>query len=99
MIVESIQKSDIDIRRELFSNIILTGGTTMMKGFSERIQKHLPDISPQNIRVKVLSSNERRFQPWVGGSILSSLGSFQQMWMSRYEYEEHGSIMIERKCP
>ena len=76
MVVESIQKSDIDIRRELFSNIILTGGTTMMKGFSERVQKLLPDISPQNIRVKVLSSNERRFQPWVGGSILSSLGSF-----------------------
>ena len=77
MIVESIQKSDVDIRRELFSNIILTGGTTMIKGFNDRVQKQLPEISPQNIRVKVLSSNERRFQPWIGGSILSSLGSFQ----------------------
>ena len=46
MILESIQKSDVDIRRELFSNIILTGGTTMMKGFTERVSKQLPEISP-----------------------------------------------------
>ncbi len=99
MIVESISKSDIDIRRDLFTNIITSGGTTMFKGFQERVQKQLPEISPQNVKVKVLSSVDRRFQPWVGGSILSALGSFQQMWMSRQEFEEHGSIMIERKCP
>ena len=99
MIDESISKSDIDIRRDLYQNIILSGGTTMTKGFSDRVQKQLPEISPQNMKVKVLGSFDRRFQPWVGGSILSSLGSFQQMWMSRQEYEEHGSIMIERKCP
>ena len=99
MIVESISKSDIDIRRDLFQNIIINGGNTMFKGFTERVQKQLPDISPQNVKVKVLGSNDRRFQTWVGGSILSSLGSFQQMWMSRQEYEEHGAIMIERKCP
>ena len=83
MILESISKSDIDIRRELFLNIILSGGTAMLKGFQERTSKVLPDISPQNAKVKVLGSNDRRFQPWMGGSILSSLGSFQQMWMSR----------------
>jgi actin-like protein 6A len=72
----------------------------MMKGFAERINKQLPDICPPNAKVKILpASNNRRFQPWVGGSILSSLGSFQQMWMSKQEYEEHGAIMIERKCP
>lgn len=99
MIVESISKSDIEIRRDLFQNVILSGGTTMMKGFQERVQKQLPDISPQNVKVKVLGGSDRKFLPWVGGSILSSLGSFQQMWMSRQEYEEHGAIMIERKCP
>jgi actin-like protein 6A len=51
------------------------------------------------VKVKVLGCSERKFSPWVGGSILSSLGSFQQMWMSKQEYEEHGAIMIERKCP
>jgi actin-related protein len=47
----------------------------------------------------VHSCSEKKFSPWLGGSILSSLGSFQQMWMSKQEYEEHGAIMIERKCP
>ena len=99
MVVEAISKSDIDIRRDLFTNIITSGGNTMLNGFQDRLIKQLPEISPQNVKVKVISGTDRRFQPWIGGSILSSLGSFQQMWMSRQEYEEHGAIMIERKCP
>lgn len=99
MIVEAVTRADVDIRRELYANIVLAGGTTMLKGFSDRVQKQLPDIAPQNVKVKVILSNDRRFASWVGGSILSSLGSFQQMWMSRYEYKEHGAIFIERKCP
>lgn len=99
MVVESISKSDIDIRRDLFQNLILTGGNSHFKGFIERLQKQITDISPQNVKVKVIGCSERKFSPWVGGSVLSSLGSFQQMWMSKQEYEEHGAIMIERKCP
>jgi len=76
MVVESIGKSDIDIRRDLFQNVILSGGNTLYKGFLERLQRQIPEISPQNVKVKVLGSNERKFSPWVGGSILSSLGSF-----------------------
>ena len=109
MIVESIGRADIDIRRDLLSNVVLSGGNTLFKGFLERLQRQIPDISPQNVKVKVVSGSgggsgsnsgtDRRFSSWVGGSILSSLGSFQQMWMSRQEFEEHGAIMIERKCP
>jgi actin-related protein len=99
MIVESISKSDIDIRRDLFLNIIVAGGNTLFKGFVDRLQNAIPEISPQNIKARVISTSDRKFSPWVGGSILSSLGSFQQMWMSRQEYQEHGAIMIERKCP
>lgn len=99
MVVDAIAKTDIDIRRDLFQNIIITGGNTCFRGFMERLQKQVPEVAPQNVRVKVIASAEKRFTPWVGGSILSSCGSFQQMWMSRQEYEEHGAIMIERKCP
>ena len=98
-VVEAIGKTDIDIRRDLFGNVILSGGNTNFKGFEERLGKQLPEIAPQNVKTKVIHSAERKFTPWVGGSILSSLGSFQQMWMSKQEYEEHGTIMIERKCP
>ncbi|GLT71374.1 hypothetical protein SLA2020_434000 [Shorea laevis] len=56
-------------------------------------------LKPQS---KVLASGnatERRFSVWIGGSILASLGSFQQMWFSKAEYEEHGASYIQRKCP
>ena len=76
MAVESISKSDVDIKRDLFQNVILSGGNTCFKGFLERLQRQIPEISPQNVKVKLISSTERKFSPWVGGSILSSLGSF-----------------------
>lgn len=101
MVTEAITKTDLDIRKDLYANIAVVGGNTLIPGFIERLQKQLYEVCPQNVRVKALanSSTERRFSSWIGGSILSSLGSFQQMWMSKQEYEEHGAIMIERKCP
>ncbi|XP_042964817.1 actin-related protein 4-like isoform X1 [Carya illinoinensis] len=102
MVIESINKCDVDIRRELFSSILLAGGTTSMQQLKERLEKDLLEESPQAARVKVLASGnatERRFSVWIGGSILASLGSFQQMWFSKSEYEEHGASYIQRKCP
>ena len=86
MVTESISKTDIDIRRDLFSSIILSGGNAMFKNMVERLGKQIPDIAPQNVKVKVINSAEIKTSAWVGGSILSSLGSFQQMWMSRQEF-------------
>ncbi|KAH6755676.1 actin-related protein 4 [Perilla frutescens var. hirtella] len=88
MVIESISKSDADIRRELYSSILLSGGTASMQQLKERIEKDLLEESPQAARVKVLASGnatERRFSVWIGGSILASLGSFQQMWFSKSE--------------
>ncbi|CAN4115502.1 unnamed protein product [Withania somnifera] len=102
MVIESINKCDVDIRRELFSSILLAGGTASMQQFKERLEKDLLEESPQAARVKVLASGnatERRFSVWIGGSILASLGSFQQMWFSKSEYEEHGASYVQRKCP
>ncbi|XP_042017132.1 actin-related protein 4-like isoform X2 [Salvia splendens] len=102
MVVESISKCDVDIRRELYSSILLSGGTASMQQLKERLEKDLLEESPQAARVKVLASGnatERRFSVWIGGSILASLGSFQQMWFSKSEFEEHGASYIQRKCP
>ncbi|OUZ99180.1 Actin-related protein [Macleaya cordata] len=88
MVIESINKCDVDIRRELFSSILLAGGTASMQQLKERLEKDLLEESPQAARVKVLASGnatERRFSVWIGGSILASLGSFQQMWFSKAE--------------
>ncbi|KAK8934154.1 Actin-related protein 4 [Platanthera zijinensis] len=101
MVIDSINVCDVDIRRELFSSILISGGTSLMHQLKERLEKDLIEESPQSARVKVFASSnsiERRYGVWIGGSILASLGSFQQMWFSKPEYEEHGAFYIHRKC-
>jgi actin-like protein 6A len=100
MIIDSINKSDLDIRKELYANIFVCGGNTLFPGFPERLQKQLI-LFQQSMKIKVIthsSISERRFSTWIGGSILSSLGTFHQLWLSKQEYEEHGAMIIERKC-
>lgn len=58
--------------------------------------------APSQVRLKLIAANgsvERRFGAWIGGSILASIGTFQQMWISSQEYEESGKSQVERKCP
>jgi actin-like protein 6A len=101
MVNDSITRCDMDIRKELYGNIVVAGGNTLFPGFTDRLTRRLSDIA-SNMKVKLIASNssiERRFSSWIGGSILASLGSFQQMWMSKQEYAEHGGVLVERKCP
>lgn len=94
----SIMKTDVDIRRELYANIILSGGTTMYQGIAERLTKEVTALAPSSMKIKVIAPPERRFSVWIGGSILSGLSSFSNMWISKAEYEECGSAIVHRKC-
>lgn len=103
LIKESVDSCDIDIHNNMWTSIVLTGGTTLYDGFVDRLTSELakPTHSPVTAKVKILqqmSGAQRQFSPWVGGSILASLGSFQQMWVSREEYEESGKGVVEKKC-
>jgi actin-related protein len=95
---KSIMKCDLDIRRDLYGNVVLSGGTTMYPGIGERLTKELTNRAPPSMKVKVVAPPERKFSVWIGGSILSSLSSFQQMWVSKAEYEEAGPSIVHRKC-
>ena len=80
----------------IYSNIVLAGGSTMFPGFAERLTNELAALTPSFFKIKVVASPERRYSAWVGGSILSSISTFQSMWMSKAQYEESGP-MIARK--
>ena len=95
---DSIQNCDIDIRKDLYSNIVVSGGNTMFPGFEERLQKEMTALVQPGLRVKVIAPPERKYSVWIGGSILASLSTFQQMWISKEEYEETGPTIIHRKC-
>jgi len=95
---ESIMKCDVDIRRDLYSNTVLSGGTTMFPNIESRLAKEMTLLAPASIRVKVVAPPERKYSVWIGGSILSSLTTFQEMWISKDEYDEAGPGIVHRKC-
>ena len=95
---QTIMKCDVDIRRDLYANIVLSGGTTMYPGIAERMTKELTALAPSTMKIKVVAPPERKYSVWIGGSILASLSTFQQMWISKAEYDESGPSIVHRKC-
>lgn len=55
IVYQSIMKSDVDIRKDLFSNIVLSGGTTMFPGISERLNKEITNLAPPSMKIKILA--------------------------------------------
>jgi actin len=97
-IYNSIQKSDLDLRRDLFENITLSGGSTMFDGFQERLNKEISSLVSNNVKVKIIAPIERKYSIWMGGSVLSTLATFQSSWISQEEFQEHGPSIVHRKC-
>jgi len=95
---QTIMKCDVDIRKDLYANIVLSGGTTMYPGIGERMTKELTALAPSTMKIKVVAPPERKYSVWIGGSILSSLSTFQSMWISKAEYDESGPAIVHRKC-
>jgi len=95
---QSIMKCDVDIRKDLYANVVLSGGTTMFGGIGERMTKELTALAPSTMKIKVVAPPERKYSVWIGGSILASLSTFQQMWISKGEYDESGPTIVHRKC-
>ncbi|CAI4210389.1 unnamed protein product, partial [Parascedosporium putredinis] len=130
---QSIMKCDVDVRKDLYGNIVMvclnhlptlflldadklrsrgcsvvprvplcflqqSGGTTMYPGLSDRMQKEITALAPSSMKVKIIAPPERKYSVWIGGSILASLSTFQQMWISKQEYDESGPSIVHRKC-
>jgi len=95
---ESIMKCDVDIRRDLYTNTVLSGGTTMFPNIDVRLTKEMTSLAPASIKVKIVAPPERKYSVWIGGSILSSLSTFQEMWISKDEYDDSGPGIVHRKC-
>ena len=97
---DSIQKCDIDIKKDLFNIIILSGGNSMFEGLPEIIEKDIKDLAPESLKekVRVNASSNRKFAAWIGGSIFSQLSTSKSMWITKSEYEESGINIVRRKC-
>nr|GEV45969.1 putative actin family [Tanacetum cinerariifolium] len=75
----SIMKCDVDIRKDLYGNIVLSSGTTMFLGIADRMSKEVTTLALSSMKIKVVAPPERKYSVWIRGSILASLSTFQQV--------------------
>lgn len=90
--IDAINSCDVDIRSSMATNVVVCGGTTLTQGFTERLNQDLSRAFP-SFKIRLYASGnlgERKNASWLGGSILASLGTFHQLWVSKKEYDEVG---------
>jgi len=98
LVYDSIMKCDMDIRKDLYKNIVMSGGTTMFEGIADRLAAEVKKLAPNGNEIKIIAPPERKYSVWIGGSILASLSTFEEMWVSKDEYDEAGPAIVHRKC-
>jgi len=98
MLFNSVTKCDIDVRRDLYGNVLLSGGSTLFPGLEERILKEMHLQVPVGMLVKIIAPPERKYSVWVGASVLSCLTSFKSMWITVRDYGDFGAAVVHRKC-
>ena len=74
------------------------GWTYGFAGIGEYTTKVFTALAPSPMKIKVVAAPELKYPVGIGGSILSSLSTFQQMWISKGEYDESGPTIVHRKC-
>lgn len=97
-VFKCVQACDVDLRRDLYKNIVLSGGNTLFPNIEVRLQNEVKALAPQKIDVRVSASPQRRYLVWMGASVLSQLSSFENMLITKAEYDEIGSNIVHQKC-
>ncbi|CAF2863558.1 unnamed protein product [Rotaria sp. Silwood2] len=79
--------------------LVIDNGSGMCKaGFAGDDAPQITSLAPSTMKIKIIAPPERKYSVWIGGSILASLSTFQQMWISKQEYDESGPSIVHRKC-
>ena len=97
-IPDSLIKCNVNIPRDSYNYIVLSGGNTMFPGITERLQKEIAALSPPTVKIKVIAPEQRQSSAWTGGSILASLPTFQENWITKQDFDESGPAIVHKKC-
>uniref|UniRef100_A0A0N4Z0Y3 Actin n=1 Tax=Parastrongyloides trichosuri TaxID=131310 RepID=A0A0N4Z0Y3_PARTI len=96
-LVDSILSCDTDLRKDLYANVVLSGGTTFFSGFGDRLLSEVKKSAAKDAKWRISAPQERINNAWIGGSIVASLDTFRKIWISKKEYEDEGLKIIHRK--
>ena len=98
MVSCSITKCDADIQKMLYGEIVLSGGTTLFQGLDDRLLRELEQVASKGTLIKITVPPDRCFSTWIGASIVTSLSSFKQMWVTSADFKEFGTSVVQRRC-
>jgi actin-related protein len=98
LVLDSIMKCNIDFRKDLYANTVLSGGSTMFPGMADRLQKEITNMAPSTMKIKIIAPPERSYSAWIGGSILASIPTFEEGIVLREDYAKQGPGIIHEKC-
>ncbi|XP_074831768.1 actin-related protein T2-like [Carettochelys insculpta] len=98
MIAQSVTKCDATIHNILYGNMVLSGGSSLFHGLDERIFKGLEHQVPKGVPIKIIAPTDRWFSTWIGASVITSLSSFKQMWITAADYKDFGPNIVQRRC-
>lgn len=96
VVVDAINRVDLDLRKNLYSNIVLSGGSTLCRGFGDRLLNEVRRLAVKDVKIKIYAPPERKYSTWIGGSILAGLNAFKKMWVSAEEYQEDPDIIHKK---
>ena len=102
IILKSISSVLLDIKKELINNIFICGGNSLIfnnyfKDLKDSLVKQL--VAGTVVKLTTHPSKmERTIASFLGASIISSLNIYKETIVKKEEYEEHGAIIIEKKC-
>ncbi|KAF8592529.1 brg1-associated factor b [Ramaria rubella] len=94
----SLMSCEPDLRIQLLSNVVVNGGGSLLGGLVDRLHNELVRHFSTTKVHAAGHPTERRYGAWLGGSILASLGTFHQLWISAEEWQEHGRPIIAQRC-
>ncbi|KAH0615266.1 uncharacterized protein H6S33_000902 [Morchella sextelata] len=93
IVVDAINRTDMDLRKDLFGNIVLSGGSTLTRGFGDRLLAEVKRLAVKDMKIKIFAPPERKYSTWIGGSILAGLSTFRKMWVSIDDWHENPEII------
>ena len=79
IVTDAINRTDLDLRKSLYANIVLSGGSTLTKGFGDRLLSEVKKLAVKDMRIKIFAPPERKYSTWIGGSILAGLSTFRKV--------------------
>ena len=97
ILAESINKTNVDLKLQLYGSILLSGGNTNIKGMKERIYKEIKKLAPNKAKIRLHTPSNPENCCWIGGNIISSLEISKEMWISVKEYMEKGENILHTR--